>query len=135
MMPNYFAVLIAAVAMMAVGFLWYSPLLFGKPWMKLKGYTEKSMKEAQKKMGGKYFLSFIGSLVTAFVLGWFIKVTNMATLSGGMGTGLLMWVGFVTTVQFSSWVFSEDKKELYFIDTGYQLVSFIVMGAILGAWQ
>ena len=33
---NYIAVLVSAVIGMAIGALWYSPLLFGKIWMKLR---------------------------------------------------------------------------------------------------
>jgi len=135
MVPNYLAVVVSAIVMMALGFLWYSPILFGKKWSELKGYTDKSLKDAQKKMGGKYFLSFLGSLVSAYVLGWITMATNATSLTAGMGTGLLMWLGFVTTTQLSNWIFSSSKKELYFIDTGYQLVSFVAMGAILGAWR
>lgn len=35
---NLWSVLTAAVATMVLGFLWYSPLLFAKPWMILMGY-------------------------------------------------------------------------------------------------
>src|SRR2546430_3690237 len=34
---NYLAVLVAAVAVFVLGWLWYSPLLFYKPWMRLRG--------------------------------------------------------------------------------------------------
>ena len=35
---NVWALLAAAVASMVIGFLWYSPLLFAKPWMVAMGY-------------------------------------------------------------------------------------------------
>lgn len=41
------AVFLAAISSMVVGFLWYSPLLCGKPWIKLMGYTDESLKSAQ----------------------------------------------------------------------------------------
>jgi hypothetical protein len=34
---NYLAVLLAAVAVFVLGWLWYSPLLFLRPWMRLRG--------------------------------------------------------------------------------------------------
>ncbi len=33
---NYLAVLVAALAVFVLGWLWYSPLLFFKPWMRLR---------------------------------------------------------------------------------------------------
>ncbi len=31
---NLLAVIVAAVSTMVVGFIWYSPILFAKPWMR-----------------------------------------------------------------------------------------------------
>ena len=50
---NLIAVLLAAVAMMAVGFFWYSPKGFGKQWMQLSGITPDKISEAKKKGMGK----------------------------------------------------------------------------------
>ena len=35
---NFWGVLVASVATMVIGFLWYSPMLFAGPWMRLMGY-------------------------------------------------------------------------------------------------
>ena len=35
---NLWSVLVAAVATMILGFLWYSPLLFANPWTLAMGY-------------------------------------------------------------------------------------------------
>jgi len=34
---NYLHVLVAAVLVFVLGWLWYSPLLFYKPWMRMRG--------------------------------------------------------------------------------------------------
>jgi hypothetical protein len=34
---NPWAVLVSAIAAMVIGFLWYSPILFANPWMRLMG--------------------------------------------------------------------------------------------------
>ncbi len=43
---NYWAVLVAAVVSMVIGALWYSPVLFGKLWMKYSGLSDKKLAEA-----------------------------------------------------------------------------------------
>ena len=50
-------VVLAAVATMAVGFLWYSPLLFAKPWMSAMGYdpNDKAGLEEMRKGAGKLY--------------------------------------------------------------------------------
>ena len=35
---NFWAVLVSAIATMVIGFLWYSPILFANPWMRLMGF-------------------------------------------------------------------------------------------------
>ena len=96
---NMISVLVAGVASMAVGFLWYSPVLFAKPWMKLMGLTEKNMKEAQKKMGMMYGLSFVASLVMAYVLFHVMALSenyfHYSRLSTGLISAFWMWLGFV----------------------------------------
>ena len=64
MSVNLWSVLVAAVATMVVGFLWYSPLLFARPWMVAMGYDpdDKARMEAMQKSAGKsYAISFIAS--------------------------------------------------------------------------
>jgi len=62
-------------------------------------------------------------------------VAGFSTAVDGLKIGLVVWLGFVTTVQFTNALFSRQRNRLYMINTGYQLVCYVVMGAILGAWR
>lgn len=135
---NLLAVLACAVAGMVVGFVWYSPMLFAKPWMVLMGYDpndKAKIAEMQKSAGPSYAMSFVASILTAFVLGKIISVAGSMNAVDGLKIGLVVWLGFVTTVQFTNALFSRQRNKLYMINTGYQLVCYVVMGAILGAWR
>ena len=135
---NLWAVLVAALATMAIGFLWYSPMLFAKPWMVLMGYDpndKAKIAEMQKSAGPSYAMSLVASVLAAFVLGKLIAVSGSVTAVDGLKIGLVVWLGFVTTVQFTNALFSRQRNRLYMINTGYQLVCYVVMGAILGAWR
>ncbi len=135
---NLWAVLVSALATMVVGFVWYSPALFANPWMRLMGYDpndKAKIAEMQKTAGPSYVLSLIASIVTAFALGKLIGVTGAATAFDGLKIGLVVWLGFVTTVQLTNALFSRQRNRLYLINTGYQLVCYLAMGAILGAWH
>ena len=137
MSVNLWSVLVAAIATMVVGFLWYSPLLFARPWMVAMGYDPEDkakMQEMQKNAGKSYAISFVASLVSAFVLGKVIDVTTVNTALYGMKVGFAIWLGFVTTVQLTAKLFGNQSTKLYLINTGYQLVCYLVMGAILAIW-
>jgi hypothetical protein len=135
---NIVPVFAAALATMVLGFLWYSPLLFAKPWMILMGYdpNDKAKLDEMRKGAGKmYGLSFLASLASAFVLAKIIDVTTVNTALYGMKIAFAVWLGFVTTVQLTGALFSRQPTKLYLINTGYQLVCFLAMGAILAVWQ
>src|SRR2546427_105011 len=124
-------------ATMILGFLWYSPLLFARPWMVAMGYDpeDKAKMDALRKSAGKsYAIAFVASLVAAFVLGKIIEVTTVESALYGMKIGFAMWLGFVTTVQLTAKLFGNQPTKLYLINTGYQLVCYLAMGAILAAW-
>src|SRR5262245_11433222 len=50
---NYLAVVVAAVAAFLLGWLWYSPLLFLKPWMRLRGLDPAAALAGAKMPVGK----------------------------------------------------------------------------------
>jgi Protein of unknown function (DUF1761) len=134
---NLWSVLVAAVATMILGFLWYSPLLFAKPWTLAMGYDlndKAKMAEMRKGAGKLYGITFIASLISAFVLAKIIEVTTVNSALYGMKIGFAVWLGFVTTVQLTSTLFKRRPIKLYLIDTGYQLVCYLLMGAILAKW-
>ena len=134
---NLLSVLAAAIATMILGFLWYSPILFAKPWTVAMGYDpndKAKMDEMRKGAGKLYGITFVASLLSAFVLAKIIDVATVTSALYGMKIGFAVWLGFVTTVQLTSMLFKKRPIKLYLIDTGYQLVCYLVMGAILAKW-
>jgi Protein of unknown function (DUF1761) len=135
---NVYAVLVAAIVTMVAGFVWYSPMLFANPWMVLMGYDpndKAKIAEMQKSAGPSYAMSMIASALSAIVLGKIIAVANAASALSGMEIAFAVWLGFVTTVQLTNSLFMRQRAKLYAINTGYQLVCYVAMGAILGAWR
>lgn len=134
---NYLAVLLAAVASMVIGFIWYSQMVLGKPWMKEKGFSAESLKKAQKEMGKWYAVSFVAALITAYVLSHVIVMSEnyfrYPSLQTGLTSAVWMWIGFIMPVQLTATIFGDKNFKLFGIDTGYQLVSILAMGAVLGS--
>lgn len=132
---NYLAVLLAAVASMVLGFAWYSSYLLGKPWMKASGYTAETLKKAQNEMGMLYGVSFVLALLTAYVLYHIMVMSenyfHYDMLQTGLTSAFWIWLGFVMPVQATGEIFGGKNWKLFGINTGYQLVSLLSMGAIL----
>lgn len=129
---NYLAVLAATVAQMVVGFLWYSPLLFGKTWMKLMNLKENEMKKGN--MASSMGLMFLFTLLLTYVLAHFIGYVGAKTFMGGAVTGLWVWLGFVVTTSAASSIFEKKPWRLYFLNNGHYLVNLVVGGGILAVW-
>lgn len=133
---NWLAVLAGAVVCMVIGFLWYSPALFAKPWMAASGHdiNDKAKMDAMKKsMGTTYALAFVASFLQAAMLAKILAVTGVWSPLYGMKVAFGIWLGFVMTVQWTGALFSsqEQKMKLFAINTAYQLVCYLAMGALL----
>jgi Protein of unknown function (DUF1761) len=123
---------------MVAGFLWYSPMLFAKPWTILMGYDpndKAKLAEMQKSAGPSYAMSMVASILSAIVLGKVIYVAHVTSALYGVKIGFAVWLGFVTTVQLTNALFMRQPFKLYLINTGYQFVCYLAMGAILGGWR
>ena len=124
----------AAVAAFLLGGLWYSPVLFAKPWMKATGCDpndKQKMEEMRKGAGKLYAMAFLASLVAATVLAKFFTVMGVDTVVYGLKIAFAVWVGFVATVQLTATLFGKKPIILFFIDTGYQFVSYMLMAVVL----
>lgn len=129
---NLTAVFVAAVASMAVGFVWYSKAAFGNRWMKLTGRSEETMDKSG--MMRVYILMFVVSLVMGYILSIFIHYAGARDLILGAKTGLWAWIGFVVPATLANHLFRKQPFELYAVEAGHHLANLLVMGAILGAW-
>ncbi len=132
---NYLAVVVSAVAIFALGGLWYSPMMFAKPWVKLIGMSDEQIKAGGSPSPGMFVQVFLCgaliSLVLAVLLNHFI---NMSVGRGAL-VGLMCWIGFAGPTYYGTVLFSSKPRALWLIDSGYNLVSFVIAGAILGAWH
>jgi hypothetical protein len=141
---NYLAVLVAAILMFILGGLWYSPVLFVKKWLALQDKTEEQMRAqaAAANMPLMYASAFLTALITAWVMAHILGHITAAvdpymspSLAHGAMFGFVCWLGFAAPTSYATALFSGKPKQLWLIDSSYNLVSFMLAGAILGAWR
>ncbi|MFA7277939.1 MAG: DUF1761 domain-containing protein [Candidatus Gracilibacteria bacterium] len=135
---NYWAVLVCAIASMIVGSVWYGPI-FGKKWMQICGADKLDM-EARKKMqkaaGPLYLAQFLLTLLQLWV---FANILNYWPGASTVWIAVFMWVGFIMPTIAGSSMWNNDASKVkwarFLIQSGYQLVMFIIFGLILGLWK
>lgn len=133
---NFLSVLIAAVASMVIGSIWYGPL-FGKKFIAEMGMDkwspEKQVAE-KKKMGMSYALQFLASLVMFYVLAGIIVGFGQTTVSEGMMSAFVMWGGFVVPLKLGESIWG-GKMSLFWMGISHMLITLLAAGAIIGGWN
>src|SRR4051812_14211671 len=91
---NYWAVILASIISIVLGFIWYGPL-FGKKWATLSGVSMDAMKMKASSM----IIMVIGSLLMAYVLDHALIFASAylktSGTSAGLMVGFLNWLGFI----------------------------------------
>lgn len=129
---NYLAVVVAALATFVLGGLWYSPMLFGKAWMRANNFTEEDLRKFSKaRMFG---WSFVFSLVMALNLAMFLAGPGTNTMWGATA-GALAGFGWVAMAFGIVGLFENKSWAYILINGGYMTLAFVLMGAIIGAWR
>lgn len=137
---NWAAILLAVVINFFIGFIWYTPL-FGKVWGREMGYSADMKPDPKVLMKGMIFM-VIGNFFFAWVLAHNIAAWNfvpgvaeMGPVSNAMSSAFFLWLGFYFPGHLGATVWEQKSWKLFFIDTGYSLVSLIVVSLILTHWK
>ncbi len=125
---NWQGIILATLAAMVIGSLWYSQIMFGKHWQKLAGIKDKDMK---KGMAVGMLVMLLMAFVSAFVLKRFIVIANPTEILEALKLAIWIWLGFIVTYVVGGGVFERRSPELMAINLGNQLVTLLVMAAIL----
>lgn len=127
---NWLAIIVAAVSTFILGGLWYGPL-FGRAWMRASGVSE-----AQAAGGNKgliFGVSLLLQLIAALVLDMFIG--TQGTLAFGTAAGAAVGIFWVATAFGVVYLFEQRPLGHWAVNSFYHIVSYTIMGAILGAWN
>ena len=128
---NIWAVVIATVATVVVGSVWYARRVFGNYWMRVAGVDP-----AAANAVGPMLLMPVVAFVTALVLAGSISIAHDfyggTFLSSALITGVLLWAGFTAARVVSHDAFDKRPRGLTALTLAYELVSVLVMSLIIG---
>jgi hypothetical protein len=131
MKTNYVAVAVCGVVYWLLGGLWFG-VLFSKPWMALEHVTEEQARSMNPVL--PYVVSFLLNLVIAYALAQLCLWRNATTAARGASLGILVWIGFVGPITYTTYMYEMRPWQLFAINQFYPLVGLALMGAILGGW-
>jgi hypothetical protein len=129
-------ILITAVLSFVLGWAWYSPVLFGKPWTRLMKFTPEHMEAAKKKgMAKPIIISFISSLVTVSVFFSLADTLVALSLSGLLMLAVLIWLAFEVPFFLNAALWEGRDWTLFWIGATQQLAGLVLASLIYSFWR
>jgi len=122
---NFIAILVAAIAGMISGAVWYG--VFAKQWMKAVGFTEQPQQNPKI-----YIVALISQFIIAYMLYGVILHVGTFTIGAGILSAIFCWIGFTLAPMAVNHRFQGAGWDLTIIDSGYWLLVFVLQGAIIG---
>lgn len=124
-------IVIAAIASVVFGMVWYHPKVFGTIWMRAAAITPEAQEVARKRMPLMAFFGFIASMIGAYVLNYFGIAWGVYDVVGAIELGIWVAVGFILPPLYAT-VLWERRPFVYFTTNFlYWLLSFVLMAIIL----
>ena len=128
---NYVSISVATVSAFALGYIWFSPMLLHKIWMDANNFSADDL--TRGKPAVLFGIAFLMTLLIAFIMAIFLNEpsTNAAWgATAGFLAGVWVVAGFVIIALFERRPFN-----YHWVNGGYLLVAFTLIGLILGAWR
>ena len=128
---NWYAVIVAGVVGYFPGAVWYSPLLFLKPWAREQGIdlTRPQTKHAGSRIAIGLIPSLASAAVLALILGPNPGLHHALLMALAVGGGL---VAPCFAIQY---LYENRSFTFFAINAGYHLVQFLIFGLVLGLWH
>ena len=128
---NHKAVIITAIGVQILHFIWYSPYLFFDSWIKAQGI----LSEDYSRDGILFFYSTIAMLLSAYFIAWLLP--RLGIINGAQGIQFMILFMFfgVAPIIFTYYSFLHISYKVYLIDMGNLLINAAFIGYILGSWQ
>ena len=121
--------IIGGVFNMVLGALWYSNVLFAKPWMEESGVTDEQITDTTG-MGKVYGLTLLMALVTSYVIGFIVTNLGLVNLGQSLLLAIILWLGADLPMIIKNWGFEQRSLKLGFINHSYQLVVYLVIAIL-----
>jgi Protein of unknown function (DUF1761) len=129
---NNLSLIVAALILWFLGALWYSPVLFAKPWIAIIG---RKSGEKPKGLAVGMIGSLIGDLILAFVLAHVVGWSGAASFASGALVGFVVWLGFVVGPLYPQSVYEGRPFTYFAINAGYWLIGLVGVAGMLAVWH
>lgn len=129
---NWLAVIAAAVAIYAIGFVIYGMLIPDQWWMAAEGVTEAEIGAvADERMPFGPLLPLLMATFTAVLF----RMGRVTSAIDGLRWGAVIAMASAIPALWYGWVYGVGPAAVTLVDSGHLLLGQVVAGAILGGWR
>ena len=126
---NWVAVLVAAAAFFAIGYVIHMRLVDLKAWNAAKHIDEAELSMTRMASG------MILPLATAIGLAVLFSWGNVTGVGDGIKWGLVVALASALPVLWYNWFYGTSPIWIFWVDSAHQLIGHAVVGAILAGWR
>ena len=130
---NYLAILVAAIASFLFEAVWYS--FFLNAWLKGIGHNRQWLDMTGVSLWLQCVTALAAAALLAATISAFTQLTGAQTAWRGVKIAAALWAGCVLSTLATEYVFEVRSYAIFSINTGFWLISMMLMGAIVGAWE
>ncbi len=129
---NHVAIVAAVILHQAIGFLWYSPLLFLLPWVAGLGQRAGDLNMSDPI---PFIADIAGWFCASYFISWFEQHLEVRSFNHGIGLAVLLWVGVALPLMAPHYLFAGIGMTVLLIDATNALVQLIVTCCLLALWR
>lgn len=128
---NHVAVWLLVLAQQAIGFIWYSPALFGDLWLQLQGKSADDLNPASPT---PFVIAVVAAAAMTYFYAWLLKRLAIKSVPVALRLAALIWFS-VSFLEFAMhYSFLGLPVGLLLIDMGKSLLGVLLMVVVLVSW-
>ncbi|TME74796.1 MAG: DUF1761 domain-containing protein [Chloroflexi bacterium] len=127
---NYLAVIVAAIAAVVIGIVYYGLAGLGDRLARLMGSTPVG-----RPGPAQLVIGVVVALVNAWVLALLSLNLGAASITDGIMLGVVAWLGFMATLSGAQVAFQGRPWNAWLITNVHDVVIQVVMAAIVTLWR